>query len=169
MINCVRDWQAHTCIGAATENWAMPCAFGIEHSTQQLSTAILLQSFTSSPNICLLPGLGRAHARLCPKGSTRLVRITQMLRCAGPAGAHVLVLGAGTGVLALSAAAAGAGRVTAVERSRMLYRMARAMLDANRAAAGAANVYLISRRLKAVGIAGDSHDRTARHPARCVW
>jgi predicted RNA methylase len=35
------------------------------------------------------------------------------------------VLGAGTGVLPLMAAAAGAGSVTAVERTRMLYRMAR--------------------------------------------
>jgi predicted RNA methylase len=41
-----------------------------------------------------------------------------------PAGAHVLVLGAGTGLLPLMSAAAGAGSVTAVERTRMLYRMA---------------------------------------------
>lgn len=45
------------------------------------------------------------------------------------ADAHVLVLGAGGGLLALMAAAAGARRVTAVERSRMLYRMARQVLD----------------------------------------
>ena len=37
----------------------------------------------------------------------------------------MLVLGAGGGMLSLLAAQAGAGRVTAVERSRMLYRMAR--------------------------------------------
>ncbi|CAL8464829.1 g4364 [Coccomyxa elongata] len=41
------------------------------------------------------------------------------------AGAHVLALGAGSGVLALMAARAGARRVTAVERSRMLFRLAR--------------------------------------------
>jgi predicted RNA methylase len=41
------------------------------------------------------------------------------------ADAHVLVLGADTGLLPLMATAAGAGSVTAVERTRMLYRMAR--------------------------------------------
>lgn len=35
------------------------------------------------------------------------------------------MLGAGTGVLPLMTAAAGAGSVTAVERTRMLFRMAR--------------------------------------------
>ena len=40
-------------------------------------------------------------------------------------GAHVLTLAAGGGVLPLMAAAAGAASVTAIERSRMLYRMAR--------------------------------------------
>ncbi len=40
-------------------------------------------------------------------------------------GARVLTLAAGGGVLPLLAAAAGAAHVTAVERSRMLYRMAR--------------------------------------------
>lgn len=42
-----------------------------------------------------------------------------------PAGEHVLALGTGSGLLALLAAGAGAGRVTAVERSRSLYRMAK--------------------------------------------
>lgn len=70
------------------------------------------------------------------------------------AGAHVLVLGSGTGVLALAAAAAGAARVTAVERGRMLYRMARFLLDGNRGVPGAAAVHLVDRRLTAVGVAG---------------
>jgi hypothetical protein len=43
-------------------------------------------------------------------------------------GAHALTLAAGGGVLPLLAAAAGAANVTAVERSRMLYRMARQVL-----------------------------------------
>lgn len=71
-----------------------------------------------------------------------------------PADAHVLVLGAGGGLLALMAAAAGARRVTAVERSRMLYRMARQVLEANGDAPNAERVHLIDRKLRAVGIAG---------------
>ncbi len=68
----------------------------------------------------------------------------------------MLVLGAGTGVQALSAAAAGSVRVTAIERTRMLYRMARQLLDANKSAAGAARVRLVDRQLRAVGVAGAS-------------
>lgn len=64
------------------------------------------------------------------------------------------MLGSGSGVLALAAAAAGAGRVTAVERGRMLYRMARAVLEDNGAAPGADRIHLIDRRLTAIGIAG---------------
>ncbi|KAK9917705.1 hypothetical protein WJX75_007354 [Coccomyxa subellipsoidea] len=71
-------------------------------------------------------------------------------------GAHILVLGAGSGVLALMAARAGAGRVTAVERSRMLYRMARQALDANLDAPGAANIRIVDCQLRGVGVQGES-------------
>lgn len=70
------------------------------------------------------------------------------------AGAHILVLGAGSGVLALMAARAGAGRVTAVERSRMQYRMARQALDANLDAPGAANIRIVDCQLRGVGVQG---------------
>lgn len=66
----------------------------------------------------------------------------------------MLVLGAGSGILSLSAAAAGASSVTAVERSRFLYRMARDLMDANSYAPGIAAIHLVDRRLTAVGIAG---------------
>ncbi|EIE22937.1 hypothetical protein COCSUDRAFT_83709 [Coccomyxa subellipsoidea C-169] len=70
-------------------------------------------------------------------------------------GAHILVLGAGSGLLALMAARAGAGRVTAVERSRMLYRMARQALDANLDAPGAANVRIVDCPLRCIGVQGE--------------
>lgn len=66
----------------------------------------------------------------------------------------MVVVGAGSGLLSLSAAAAGASSVTAVERSRFLYRMARDLLDANRSAPGITAINLVDRRLTAVGIAG---------------
>ena len=66
----------------------------------------------------------------------------------------MLTLAAGGGLLPLLAAGAGAARVTAVERSRMLYRLARQVLAANGSAPGAERVHLIGRRLQAVGIAG---------------
>ena len=48
------------------------------------------------------------------------------------AGAHVLAVGAGTGILALTSAAAGSGEVTALERSKMMYHMAKQAVKANR-------------------------------------
>ena len=74
-------------------------------------------------------------------------------------GADAVVLGAGGGLLALLAAQVGAASVTAVERSRMLYRMARQCLET--AAAGqhaevAARVSLLDRRLQSVGVAGEA-------------
>lgn len=47
------------------------------------------------------------------------------------AGKHVLVLGQGTGILALLSRSVGARQVTCVERSSMLYRMAKQSLAAN--------------------------------------
>ena len=69
-------------------------------------------------------------------------------------GAHVLVLGGGGGLAALLAARAGAGRVTAVERGRMLFRMAAQALAANAAAPGAPRVTLLDQPLRSVGVAG---------------
>jgi predicted RNA methylase len=71
-------------------------------------------------------------------------------------GAHVLVLSSGGGVLPLLAARAGAGHVTAVERGRMLYRMAKQVLESNGEAKGAANVHLLDRGLRAVGVQGEA-------------
>jgi predicted RNA methylase len=45
--------------------------------------------------------------------------------------AHVLALSSGGGALPILAAQAGAGRVSAIERGRMLYRMAKQVLSAN--------------------------------------
>ena len=72
-------------------------------------------------------------------------------------GADVLVLGAGGGLLSLLAAQAGAGCVTAVERSRMLYRMAKQCLESNAGQHGevVGRVRLVDRRLQAVGVAGE--------------
>lgn len=72
--------------------------------------------------------------------------------------ALTLVLGTGGGLLPLLAAQAGAGEVVAVERSRMLYRMAKQVLESNRgggADPGAADrVCLLDRRLQAVAVRG---------------
>lgn len=71
--------------------------------------------------------------------------------------AHVLALAAGGGVLALLATRAGAGRVTAVERSRMLYRMAKQILEDNSSEVpGVQQVYLMARSLTSLGIEGES-------------
>ena len=71
--------------------------------------------------------------------------------------ADVLVLGAGGGLLSLLAAQAGAGSVMAVERSRMLYRMAKQCLESNVKQQGevVGRVRLVDRRLQAVGVAGE--------------
>jgi hypothetical protein len=71
--------------------------------------------------------------------------------------ADVLVLGAGGGLLSLLAAQAGAGSVMAVERSRMLYRMAKQCLESNAEQQGevVGRVRLVDRRLQAVGVAGE--------------
>ncbi|KAK9846546.1 hypothetical protein WJX81_006344 [Elliptochloris bilobata] len=70
-------------------------------------------------------------------------------------GAHVLVLGGGGGLAALLAARSGAGRVTAVERGRLLFRMAAQTLAANAGALGAARIALLDRPLHSVGVAGE--------------
>jgi predicted RNA methylase len=67
-------------------------------------------------------------------------------------GAHVLALGSGGGLLSLLAAKHGAGRVSAVERSRMLYRMAKQIISSNIDVPGVDNVHLIARNLLAVGV-----------------
>lgn len=67
----------------------------------------------------------------------------------------MLVLGAGGGLLGLLAARAGAGRVTMVERSRMLYRMARQALDANPNAPRVERIHLVGRRLQSCGVRGE--------------
>lgn len=74
-------------------------------------------------------------------------------------GADALVLGAGGGLLALLAAQAGCGSVAAVERSRMLFRMAKQCLEANAAgqhAEVAGRVRLLDRRLRSVGVEGEA-------------
>lgn len=74
-------------------------------------------------------------------------------------GADALVLGAGGGLLSLLAAQAGCGSVTAVERSRMLFRMAKQCLEANAGgehAEVAARVRLVDRRLQSVGVEGEA-------------
>lgn len=71
-------------------------------------------------------------------------------------GAHVLALSSGGGVLPLMAAAAGAARVTAVERSRMLYRMTKQILASNEDSLGPNTVHLVARSLRAVRVAADA-------------
>jgi len=65
-------------------------------------------------------------------------------------GGHVLALGSGGGLLSLMAAKHGAGRVSAIERSRMLYRMAKQVISSNESIPGVENVHLIARSLLAV-------------------
>ncbi|KAK9803026.1 hypothetical protein WJX72_005333 [[Myrmecia] bisecta] len=71
-------------------------------------------------------------------------------------GGHILVLGTGTGVLGLMAARAGAGRVTCIERSRMLFRMAKQALEGNRDMEGIGALHLLDRRLQSCGVAGET-------------
>ena len=79
---------------------------------------------------------------------------------------HVVVLGAGGGILGLLAGQAGAGRATCIERSRMLYRMAKQALEANRGRPGMGAVHLLDRRLQSVGVAGEElpPDLVAQQP-----
>lgn len=81
----------------------------------------------------------------------------------------MLALGAGGGLLALLAAGAGAGRVTAVERSRSLYRMTRQALEANAARGEVARaVQLVDRKLQAVGVQGVCAVVRSRGKV-CMW
>ena len=73
----------------------------------------------------------------------------------------MLVLGAGTGLLGLLAAQAGAGRVTCVERSGMLYRMAKQTLEANAGRLPAGVVHLLPRPLEVAGVLGEAPARPA--------
>ena len=83
------------------------------------------------------------------------------------ADAHVLTLASGGGVLPLMAAATSARLVTGVERSHMLYRMARQVLAANASAPGADRVQLIGRRLQAIGIEGAHRHHTSLILSAC--
>lgn len=66
-----------------------------------------------------------------------------------------LVLGAGGGVLGLLSARSGVASVICVERSRMLYRMAKQALEANAGMQGIASVHLLDCGLQSVGIDGE--------------
>jgi len=65
-------------------------------------------------------------------------------------GGHVLALSGGGGLLSLMAAKHGGGRVSAIERSRMLYRMAKQIISSNESVPRVENVHLIARNLSAV-------------------
>ena len=69
-----------------------------------------------------------------------------------PAGAHALVLSQGSGMLPLLVARAGAGRVTAVERGPMLYRMAKQALAGNPMWSDV--IHLLDRPLSQVNVQG---------------
>lgn len=84
----------------------------------------------------------------------RQAYVDHVLCCACDAGAHVLVLGQGSGILAMLAARCGAGRVTCVERSRMLYRMAKQALLSNRDAPGAERIHLVDGPLSCLHVEG---------------
>eukprot|EP00884_Botryococcus_braunii_P000959 jgi/Botrbrau1/10864/Bobra.0025s0041.1 len=71
-------------------------------------------------------------------------------------GSHVLVLGRGTGVLGLLAARNNARKVTCIERGRMLYRMAKHVIDANRGEAWSDSLRLLPSRLYGCGVAGEA-------------
>lgn len=75
--------------------------------------------------------------------------IAEQLLCAG---AHVLVLSQGSGMLPLLVARTGAGRVTAVERGPMLYRMAKQALASN--PTWADTIHLLDRPLSQVTVHG---------------
>ena len=85
------------------------------------------------------------------KGGRGIGSQQQLHACTG---AHVLVLGQGSGILALLAARAGAERVSSVERSRMLYRMAKQVLAGNTGAAHADRIALLDCPLSCIGVAG---------------
>eukprot|EP00889_Picochlorum_renovo_P007052 jgi/Picre1/34082/NNA_001557.t1 len=72
---------------------------------------------------------------------------------------HTVVISSGGGVLGLLTAQAGAQKVTQVERSKMLYRMAKQILDSNKNLPYSKNVEIVSGVLETVrvGTEGDSH------------
>ena len=65
-----------------------------------------------------------------------------------------MVLGSGSNILGLMATQLGARRVTCIERSPMVYRMAKQTLQSNKHIPGVDKIVLIDRHLQAVGIAG---------------
>ena len=70
------------------------------------------------------------------------------------AGAHVLIVGRGCALPALLSARAGAGRVTCIEGSRMLYYMSKQLLRENQDAPNAAGICLLDRPLHAIRVKG---------------
>ncbi|KAG7675099.1 hypothetical protein Ndes2526A_g07853 [Nannochloris sp. 'desiccata'] len=82
---------------------------------------------------------------------------------------HVLALGSGGGLLSLMALRHGAGRVSAIERSRMLYRMTKQIISSNESIPGVENVHLIARNLLAVsGVDGDGENEKEEDHAAAV-
>ena len=81
---------------------------------------------------------------------------------------HVLVLGSGGGVLSLLTAKAGAGQVTAIERSRMLYRMAKQILSSNENVPGAENINLMACNIFSVRVAEEEEDEKRTVQEECM-
>lgn len=67
----------------------------------------------------------------------------------------MLALGRGSGLLGLLAARAGARRVTCIERGRMLYRMAKHVIEENRSEPWSDAIRLLPCRLYGCGVAGN--------------
>ena len=74
---------------------------------------------------------------------------------AGQPDAHVLVLGAGSGVLGLLAARSGAQHVAAVERSPMLFRMAHQAVESNLERLPAGVLEVLPCKLERIGVEGE--------------
>ena len=86
-----------------------------------------------------------------------------MRRLSCCAGAHILMVGRGCALAALLSARAGAGRVTCVEGSRMLYYMSKQLLRENRDAPNAAGICLLDRPLHLIRVKGGSPVCLVRH------
>lgn len=82
----------------------------------------------------------------------------------------MLVLSQGTGVLPMLAVQSGAGTVTAIERGRMLYRMAKQTLAANPSLAD--SISLLDRPLSHCAVSGEScytHLMSVRDELAMIW
>ena len=73
---------------------------------------------------------------------------------------HAVVISSGGGVLGLLAAQAGAHKVTQVERSKMLYRMAKQILDSNKDLPYTKNVEIVSGVLETVKVGSEDDSET---------